>query len=170
VNFNKKVLSFLENNTIITLMKKLFLLILFSTLIISCNEKTQNYIDTIWDNFSFNSTVTNSTQIIIKSYDSTVTNKTVEVEFYAPIKEYKTYTKQQIKNFEAIFENAEKTGYCCCPKSSYSIHFFDYKEEIDFFYVDTLEFKNKVRICEKSYQYSYIIDKQKWKDYLNEIN
>ncbi|WP_427872662.1 hypothetical protein [Flavobacterium sp. MMS24-S5] len=150
-------------------MKKLFLLILFSTLIISCNEKTQNYIDPIWDNFSFNSTVSNSNQIIIKSYDSTVTYKTVEVEFYPPTTEYKTSTKQKVKNFEAIFENAEKTGYCCCPKSSFTIHFLNQKEELDFFYVDTLEFKNKIRICEKSYQYSYIIDKQKWKEYLKEI-
>lgn len=153
-----------------TLMKKLFLVILFSTLIISCNEKTQNYIDAIWDNFSFNSTVSNSTQIIIKSYDSTVTNKTVEVEFYAPTKEYKTSTKQKVKNFEAIFENVVKTGYCCCPKSSFTIHFLNQKEELDFFYVDTLEFKTKIRICEKSYQYSYIIDKQKWKEYLKEIS
>lgn len=151
-------------------MKKLFLLILFSTLIISCNEKTQNYIDTIWDNFSFNSTLSNSTQIVIKAYDSTVTNKTVEVEFYALKKEYKTSTKQKVKNFEAIFENAEKTGYSCCPKSSFTIHFLNQKEELDFFYVDTLEFKNKIRICEKSYQYSYIIDKQKCKEYLKEIS
>lgn len=132
--------------------------------------KSPNYIDDIWDNFSFNSTLSNSTQIIIKQYDSTITNKTVNVESYNPIKEYKTDSKQQLKDFEAIFINSEKTGYCCCPKSSYSIHFFKNKKEIDFFYVDTLEFKNKVRICESSYQYSYIIYKEKWNNYINGIN
>lgn len=151
-------------------MKKRLLLIIFSTLIISCNEKTQNYIDDIWDNFSFNSTLSNSTQIIIKAYDSTVTNKSIEVESYTSTKEYKTSVKQKVNDFEIIFENAEKTGYCCCPKSSYTIHFLNQKEELNFFYVDTLEFKNKIRICEKSYQYSYIIDKQKWKEYLKEIS
>lgn len=39
------------------LMKKVFLLILFSNLILSCSGKTQSFIDDIWDNFSFNSTL-----------------------------------------------------------------------------------------------------------------
>ena len=63
----------------------------------------------------------------------------------------------------------KKTGYCCCPTAIYSIHFLNKKEELDLFYVDTLQFKNKVKIYEKGLQYSYIIEKQKWKDYLNEF-
>lgn len=66
--------------------------------------------------------------------------------------------------------NAEKTGYCCCPTAIYSIHFLNKKEELDLFYVDTLQFKDKIRIYEKSFQYSYIVKKQKWKDYLNAIS
>ncbi|CAD0006414.1 hypothetical protein [Flavobacterium salmonis] len=151
-------------------MKKVFLLFLFSILIISCNEKNQNSIDDIWDNFSFNSILTDSNQIVIKAYDSRLTNKRVNVESYIATKEFKTTTKQQVQDIETIFENATKTGYCCCPKSSSSIHFYNQKEELDYFYVDTLEFKNKIRFCEKSYQYSYIIEKQKWKDYIKEIS
>jgi len=152
-------------------MKKLFLLILFSTLIISCNEKTQNYIDDIWQNFEFNSVISNSTQIIIKVYDSTETYKRASnIESFKPFKEFKTNNKHQIEDFEGIFENAEKTGYCCCPTSSYSIHFLNQKEEIGLFYADTLQFKDKVRIYEGSFQYSYIIEKQKWKEYLKEIS
>jgi len=171
VNFDKKKLSFLENNTIMTLMKKLFLLILFSTLIISCNEKTQNYIDTIWDNFSFNSTLSNSTQIVIKAYDSTATyRRSSNIESFNPIKEFKTNNRQQIKDFESVFKNAEKTGYCCCPTSSYSIHFLNQKEQLGLFYVNTLQIKDKVRIYEGSFQYSYIIEKEKWMNYLNKID
>lgn len=135
----------------------------------SCNDKTQYAIENIWENFSFNSMVSNSTQIVIKAYDSTLANKRVNVEAYIPTKTYKTRTKKQLEDFEKIFLNTEKTDYCCCPKSIYSIHFFNQKEELDYFYVDTIEFKDKVRISEKSFQYSYIIDKLKWKNYLIEI-
>ncbi|OXB22538.1 hypothetical protein B0A80_15630 [Flavobacterium tructae] len=151
-------------------MKNIFLIILFSILIISCEKKTQTVINNIWDNISFNNTLSNSTQIIIKVYDSTLTNKRINVESYTPVKELKTVIKKQVENFETIFIKSEKTGYCCCPKSTYSIHFRNQKEELDFFYVDTLEFKNKIRIFEKSYQYSYIIEKQKWKNFINEID
>ncbi|WET03737.1 hypothetical protein [Flavobacterium sp. YJ01] len=150
-------------------MNKIIFLILFSVFIISCSKKTQNTIDDLYDNFSFNSTLSNSTQIIIKQYDSATTNKTINVEKYLPNKEFKT-TKEQVKDFEIIFENAEKTGYCCCPTSSYSIHFLNQKELLDLFYVDTLQYKDKVRIYESSFQYSYIIEKQKWMDYLYEID
>lgn len=150
-------------------MRKFFFLILISILMFSCNDKTQYAIENIWENFSFNSMVSNSTQIVIKAYDSTLANKRVNVEAYIPTKTYKTRTKKQLEDFEKIFLNTEKTDYCCCPKSIYSIHFFNQKEELDYFYVDTIEFKDKVRISEKSFQYSYIIDKLKWKDYLIEI-
>lgn len=147
-------------------MKKVVILILTLILIFSCSNKTQNTVENIWENFSFNRTVSNSTQIVVKVYDSTLANKRVNFEFHIPIKEYKTKTKNQLEDFEKIFVNAEKTNYCCCPKSVYSIHFFNQKEELDVFLVDTIEFKDKVRICESSYQFSYIIDKQKWQNYL----
>ncbi|MDP5200085.1 hypothetical protein [Flavobacterium sp. DG2-3] len=132
----------------------------------SCSKKPEYIIDDLWDNFSFNSTVSKSTQIVIKCYDTEITNKTVEVESFDPSKIMKTSNQKQIDEFDKIFIDAEKTSYCCCPKSSYTIHFFNKQEELDLFYVDTLEFKNKVRICESSYQYSYIIKKENWKNYL----
>lgn len=84
-------------------------------------------------------------------------------------KEFKAINKQQLEGFDRLFINAEKTGYCCCPTAIYSIHFLNKKEELDLFYVDTLQFKNKVRIYSGGLQYSYIVEKQKWKDYLKEI-
>ncbi|WP_343707896.1 hypothetical protein [Flavobacterium sp.] len=152
-------------------MKKFFLLILFSALTISCNKKTQNYIDDIWHNFEFNSVVSNSTQIVIEAYDSTATyRRSSNIESFNSIKEFKTNNTQQIEDFKGIFANAEKTGYCCCPTSCYSIHFLNQKEQLALFYVDTLQIKDKVRIYEGSFQYSYIIEKEKWMNYLNEID
>ncbi|WP_337964755.1 hypothetical protein [uncultured Flavobacterium sp.] len=150
-------------------MRKHFVLFLVLFSIFGCSSKTQDTFQNIWEDFSFNRTVSNSTQIVIKAYDSTLTNKRINVEAYIPTKTYKTSTKKQLEDFDKIFVNTEKTDYCCCPRSSYSIHFLNKKEELDCFYVDTIEFKNKVRICETSYQFSYIIDKQNWKDYLNEL-
>lgn len=152
-------------------MRKTFLLILTSILIVSCNSKIENTLEDIIDNFSFNKTKSNSTEIIIKLYDTTTTKRRVtDVEFFVSKKEFKVINKQQLESFDKIFINAEKTGYCCCPTAVYSIHFLNKKEELDLFYVDTLQFKNKIRIYEKGLQYSYIIEKQKWKDYLNEIS
>lgn len=151
-------------------MAKYFILFLVLAAILSCDIKSQSTIENILDNFSFNTTLSNSTQIVIKAYDSSVTYKrSGSIELFKPVKVFKTKNNQQIDDFETIFENAEKTGYCCCPISSYSVHFLNKEELLGLFYVDTLQFKDKVRIYEGSFQYSYIIEKQKWKDYLNEI-
>lgn len=150
-------------------MKRFFFIIqLF--LLLSCSNKNQNSIENFLDNFSFNTTKSNSTQLIIKLYDTTITKKrSSDVESFISKKEFKTASKRQVIDFDNVFINAEKTGYCCCPVAIYSIHFFNKKEELDFFYVDTLEFTDKIRIYEKRFQYSYIVEKQKWKNYLAEI-
>lgn len=151
-------------------MKKYFVLFLVLFFIFSCSNKTQNVVENIFDNFSFNTTISNSSEIVIKVYDSTIThNRSGSLESLIPTKEFKIKKRQQLEDFEQIFAKAEKTGYCCCPITTYSIHFLNQKDTLDLFYVDTLEFKNKVRIFESSYQYSYIIEKERWKDYLNEL-
>lgn len=152
-------------------MRKTFLVILISILIVGCNSKIENTLEDIIDNFSFNKTKSNSTEIIIKLYDITLTKRRVtDVEFFPSKKEFKNINKKQFESFDKVFINAEKTGYCCCPTAIYSIHFLNKKEELDLFYVDTLQFKDKIWIYEKSFQYSYIVKKQKWKDYLNAIS
>lgn len=151
-------------------MKKKIILIIISIILFSCSNKTQYTVENIFDNFSFNTTLSNSSEIVIKVYDSAIThNRSGSLESFIPKKEFKITKRQQLEDFENIFMKAEKTGYCCCPISTYSIHFLNQKDTLDLFYVDTLEFKDKVRIFESSYQYSYIIDKQNWKDYLKEI-
>lgn len=152
-------------------MRKTFLAILISILLFSCDSKIEKTFEDINDNFSFNKTKSNSTEIIIKLYDTTLTKRKItDVEFFTSKKEFKAINKQQLESFDKVFINAEKTGYCCCPTAIYSIQFLNKKEELDLFYVDTLQFKSKVRIYEKGLQYSYIVEKQKWKDYLNEIS
>lgn len=151
-------------------MRKTFVLILTLIVIAGCNSKIENSLENIIDNYSFNKTKSNGKEIIIKLYDTTITKRRItDVEFFPSKKEFKAINKQQLESFDRLFINAEKTGYCCCPLAIYSIHFLNKKEELDLFYVDTLQFKDKVRIYEKGLQYSYIIEKQKWKDYLSEF-
>lgn len=125
-------------------MRKSTILILISIFIFSCSNKTQNVVENIFDNFSFNTTLSNSSEIVFKVYDSTIThNRSGSLESLIPTKEFKIKNKQQLKDFENIFVNAKKTGYCCCPISTYSIHFLNQKDTLDLFYVDTLELKIK---------------------------
>ncbi len=148
-------------------MKRAFFLILTLIFIVGCNSKIENTLEDVIDNYSFNKTKSNSKEIIIKLYDTTITKRRItDVEFFPSKKEFKAINKQQLESFDKVFINAEKTGYCCCPTAIYSIHFLNKKEELDLFYVDTLQFKNKVRIYDSGLQYSYIVEKQKWKDYL----
>ena len=79
---------------------------------------------------------------------------------------YEAKTKNQLIAFKNLFVNSEKTDYCCCPDQNYSISFYHYQNNFDYYLVDTIEFKNKVRIYDVSYQYSYIIQKDLWKTFL----
>ena len=145
--------------------KTILLLFIFSIILGSCNEKTQGIVNDL----SFKKLIAKSDQLNIKLYDSTVAKKlSRNVESLTPKKSFKV-TQKQIQGFETIIENSEMTGYCCCPISTYSISFVKNNKELDIFYVDTVEFNNKIRIYEASFQYSYIIEKQKWKSFLDKV-
>ena len=111
-------------------MKRAFFLILTLIFIVSCNSKIENTLEDFIDNYSFNKTKSNSKEIIIKLYDTTITKKRItDVEFFPLKKEFKAINKQQLESFDRLFINAKKTGYCCCPTAIYSIHFLNKKEE-----------------------------------------
>lgn len=129
----------------------------------------QNEVKQIAEDISFNQIIKTSDRFVVKLYDTIVTKRdTRSVERFPHKSEYQAASTDKTA-FGKIFENAERTGYCCCPTAVYAISFFKNNERLDIFYVDTLEFKNKIRIYEGSFQYSYIIEKQTWKNYLNTI-
>ena len=72
--------------------------------------------------------------------------------------------------FRRLYKNAEKTDYCCCPEENYIISFYSAKDKFDSYAVDTIEFKDKIRIYERDFQYSFIIDKTLWNNFLNKTN
>ena len=147
-------------------MKYLYLLLIIVLIIFcSCNEKTQAIIDDI----SFKALFTKSDQINIKLYDSIDAQQISKNVKFLTSKKIVIITKNHIQDFENIFENSEKTDYCCCPISNYSISFLKNNKQHFIFYVDTIEFINKIRIYETNYQYSYIIQKKYWNNFLNKI-
>lgn len=143
-------------------MKKIIQLFFALIILSSCNHRKYEALNSL----PLNELIAESDQIIIKRHDSTVEKQITSTESN-PKKIFKV-SKEKIEHFKSIFENAKKTGYCCCPISNYSISLLDDNEEFGLFYVDTTEFKGKVRIYDCAYQYSYILEEQKWKRFLSE--
>lgn len=84
---------------------------------------------------------------------------------YYPLNPKKIYETDALK-FERLLINAEKTAYCCCPQKTFIMAFFNNTTEFDNYDVDTTEFKNKIRIYDTSFQFSYLVDKASWNNFL----
>lgn len=83
---------------------------------------------------------------------------------------YETKEQKIIDEFVQMTRLAFRTGYCCCPKRNYTISFYDKTNNYEDYFVDTIEFKDKVRIYQASFQFSYIVEKVKWRNYLTKLN
>ncbi|MES2543500.1 MAG: hypothetical protein V4548_01340 [Bacteroidota bacterium] len=91
----------------------------------------------------------------------------IEIQDNGNRKIYTAEKTQQIEEYKNLLQNSEQTDYCCCPEENISISLFANNDNFNTFYVDTIEFKDKVRIFQVSYQYSYIIKKKSWENFLN---
>ena len=110
-------------------------------------------------------------RIIISLYDNT-TPASQSYKSYGPFSTeliYETIDQKVLDDFEQMTKQAEKTGYCCCPDRNYTISFYDKTNNYQDYFVDTVEFKDKVRIYQSSFQFSYIVDKIKWSKYLSDL-
>lgn len=144
---------------------KYMLIFLILAITINC-KKTETYIN----EYPLAETVKRSTKIIIEIHKKLKTDS--GTTFPVEGKLCEITDKDKILNFESVFKNKKLTGYCCCPDINYSIYFYQNKEKEYFalYHVDTVQFSNKIRLFDTGYQYSYIIDKNIWKDYLKKIN
>ena len=132
-------------------------------IIVSC-KKSDKYIN----EYPLAETIKRSTKIVIELHKKLETKS--GTTFPVESKVCEVTDKNQILHFEQVFKNGKHTGYCCCPDVNYSIYFYqnDENEYFALYHIDTIEFNNKARIFEDSFQYSYIVDKKKLKDYLEE--
>lgn len=139
----------------------------------SCNKALDKVIQTIYElknDYNHYDILNSTTKIIIKSEKEQNSIYSKEFEESPKNEEYETLNISQVNDFKKLFENKTKTDYCCCPAENYSISFYKKENNFNYYLVDTIEFKNKIRIYEVGYQYSYLIDKELWKNYLKEIN
>lgn len=83
---------------------------------------------------------------------------------------YETTEQKVLDDFEKMTNDAQKTSYCWPSSSFYTISFYDKTNYYLSYLVDTVKFKDKVRIYEQSYQFSYIVKKKKWLKFLNKLN
>ncbi|RTY85907.1 hypothetical protein [Flavobacterium sp. GT3R68] len=144
--------------------KHISIVILISIITLSCNKSQQ-----IANDFELNQIVTKSNKIIIKTKKSNETEGTRNDSSFESYNTLETKSDQQIKSLGGTLRQPTKTDYCCCPQTNYSISFYKDDKRIGIYFVDTIEFKNKVRVFEGSYQYSMIIEKEFWKNYLKEL-
>ncbi len=149
-------------------MKNYLFIFLFLIITSSCNQ-IADMSTKIQHDYEFNQDISNTNRIVIR------TKKPNQIEGTREEKSFEnnyleTKNLQQVKFIDSILNQTPKTKYCCCPDTDYSIAFYNNKAKIATYYADTLEFKNKVRIYEASYQFSFIIEKTIWQDFLKKLN
>lgn len=143
-------------------MKNLILLLFAVFFLQSCNEKTHKQLDEISDTYSFQSTISVSDKILFRLKKENETEVAREDSCFENVAVFKAEKPNQIKNFESLFENSNYTFYCCCPKTNIAIDFYSNSKKIDTYFVDTTTNRDKVQIFEKSFQFSFFVDKQNW--------
>lgn len=77
--------------------------------------------------------------------------------------------KNEIFEFNSLFDNVKNGGYCCCYKTNYTVTFYKNNQELQTYNVDNISFKNKILFFDKSYQTSYEIPFKKWDEFLSKI-
>ncbi len=83
---------------------------------------------------------------------------------------YETKDQKVLDDFDKMTNQAKRTGYYCCPNRNYIISFYDRTYNYQNYFVDIDEFKDKVRIFQSGLQFSYIVQKTKWLEFLTELN
>ncbi|MFT3796540.1 hypothetical protein [Flavobacterium sp.] len=155
-------------------MKKLSSILLFF-LIFGCREETEKQ-ENLSDGITSEEYSDISENYVFKPYEDNksyctkilINSLKKSKERFPPFSPLMLFESTQISTFEDLLESSEKTSYCCCPTPNLEISFYNNNSEFDSYLVDTIEFKNKVRIFDKGYQFSYLVNKKKWKEYLKD--
>lgn len=71
-------------------------------------------------------------------------------------------TSEKLNTFNNWFDTLKVGGYCCCPKTHYTMKLFDNNEILRIYKVDTTEIEGKAFIYDLSYQTNYIVNLKEW--------
>ena len=74
----------------------------------------------------------------------------------------------ELNIFNTVFDTLKSNGYCCCPKTHYTMKLFNKNKMLKRYNVDTIQLKGKVLIYDTNYQTSYIIPLKVWHDLFNQ--
>lgn|GEM_PF-6427589 len=75
-------------------------------------------------------------------------------------------TPEKLKTFNTWFDTLRVGGYCCCPKTHYTIKLFDKNKMLRIYNVDTTEIEGNAFIYDRSYQTNYIISLKNWNNWI----
>jgi len=68
----------------------------------------------------------------------------------------------KLKSFNILFDTLKNNGYCCCPKTHYTMRLFNENKMLKRYNIDTIQLKGKVIIFDTSFQTSYIFPLKDW--------
>ena len=150
-------------------MRKTIIIILIQLIFLSCNQKNRDSVTEVINDVEFTQALNNSTEIVFLIQKEKQHEYAREDSAFVLTENYAAINNVQIQKFKSLFNDSEKTAYCCCPRSNYMIVFYNGKEKIDTYFADTTELKDKVIVFEKGYQSSQKIDKSLWKNFMAEV-
>ena len=146
--------------------------ILLITVLNSCNKKesvsvkenTQKNVEKIRSDYHKNflkklRLKTNRVEICLYKLSGNEMEDTTSV-----LKKKNLVTLDKLKTFNMLFDTLKVGGYCCCPKTHYTMKLFDKDKMLKRYNVDTIEVKGSALIYDTSYQTSYIIDLKNWRN------
>ena len=110
-------------------------------------------------------------RIIISLYDNKIP-LSKSYKNYGPFSTeliYETKDQKVLDDFYLMTKQAKKTLYFCCPERNYTISFYDKTSNYQDYFVDMVEFKDKVRISQSDLQFSYIVEKKRWLSFLTKL-
>jgi len=133
------------------------------------NQKVNHKLKTIYKNKpidDFNKIRYSSEMFIIKLYK--LDNPEVLEDTTKVIWKDEIISSKKRLAFNILLDSVKNGGYCCCPKTNFTISFYKKGKELKKYNVDTISNKDKALFFDKSYQSSYLIPLKKWKEFLKE--
>lgn len=92
-----------------------------------------------------------------------LTGKRIE-DTTSAIKKINLVKSDKLKIFNTWFDTLKVGGYCCCPKTHYTIKLFNKNKMLRKYNVDTTEISGNALIYDISYQTSYVISLNDWRN------
>ncbi len=109
----------------------------------------------------------NSDKIVIKFYQ--IKNPDTVEDLKNVVWRKSIIDNKKLIEFDSFFKNIKNGGYCCCPRTNYTITFYKNNSEIKTYNVDIENSEDKVLFFDRSYQSSYYIYVEKWNSFLSSL-